>query len=95
MVGSGEIRHIHVVVQLERLSDGKRRCVSVNEITGMEGDVIQMQEIFRFKRTSTDEDGTIHGDFVATGIRPKFMEELQTRGIQVSDGIFNPNFILS
>jgi pilus assembly protein CpaF len=86
---------IHVVVQLERLSDGKRRCVSVNEITGMEGDVIQMQEIFKFKRTSTDEDGTIHGDFVATGIRPKFMEELQTRGIQVPDGIFNPNFILS
>ncbi|MDX1401398.1 MAG: CpaF family protein [Kiloniellales bacterium] len=86
---------IHVVIQLDRLSDGKRRLVSFNEITGMEGEVIQMQEIFRFKRVSTDEDGTIHGDFVATGIRPKFMEELKTRGIQVPDGIFNPNYVLS
>ena len=60
----------------------------------MEGDVIQMQEIFRFKRISTDEDGRIHGDYVATGIRPKFMEELQTRGIEAPDGIFNPNFVL-
>ena len=85
---------IHVVIQLQRLSDGKRRVTSVNEITGMEGEVIQMQEIFRFKRISTDEDGTIHGDFVATGVRPKFMEELRTRGIEAPDGIFNPNFVL-
>jgi pilus assembly protein CpaF len=85
---------IHVVLQLERLSDGKRRLTSFNEITGMEGDVIQMQEIFRFKRTSTDEKGNVHGDFVATGIRPKFMEELKTRGIETPDGIFNPNYVL-
>jgi pilus assembly protein CpaF len=86
---------IHVVVQLDRLSDGKRRLVSFNEITGMEGDVIQMQEIFRFKRISTDEKGNIEGEFVATGIRPKFMEELRTRGIEAPDGIFNPNYVLA
>ena len=85
---------LNVVVQLERLSDGKRRLTSFSEITGMEGDVIQMQEIFRFKRISTDEDGKIHGEYVATGIRPKFMEELHTRGIEAPDGIFNPNFVL-
>jgi pilus assembly protein CpaF len=86
---------IHVVIQLDRLSDGKRRLVSFNEITGMEGDVIQMQEIFRFKRISTDEKGNIEGEFVATGIRPKFMEELRTRGIEAPDGIFNPNYVLA
>ena len=85
---------LNVVVQLERLSDGKRRLTSFSEITGMEGDVIQMQEIFRFKRISTDEDGKINGDYVATGVRPKFMEELHTRGIEAPDGIFNPNYVL-
>ena len=82
---------IHVVVQLERMSDGKRRLISLNEITGMEGDVIQMQEIFRFKRVSTDAEGNIEGTFQATGIRPKFVQEFQTRGFHVSDDLFVPN----
>src|SRR5439155_17060841 len=58
---------IKVVLQLQRLSDGKRRVVSISEITGMEGDVIQMQEIYRFHRQSTAEDGSIHGFYEATG----------------------------
>jgi pilus assembly protein CpaF len=82
---------IHVVVQLERMSDGRRRLVSLNEITGMEGDVVTMQEIFRFKRISTDADGNIQGEFVATGIRPKFIDEFETRGIEVAPNIFEPN----
>ncbi len=82
---------IHVVVQLVRFSDGRRRLTSVSEITGMEGDVIQMQEIFKFQRRSTDEDGIIHGDYVATGIRPKFIEDFSTRGISIDEGIFAPN----
>jgi pilus assembly protein CpaF len=82
---------IHVVVQLERMSDGRRRLVSLNEITGMEGDVVTMQEIFRFKRISTDADGNIRGEFVATGIRPKFIDEFETRGIEVAPNIFEPN----
>ncbi|MFQ6017195.1 MAG: CpaF family protein [Kiloniellaceae bacterium] len=82
---------LHVVVQLERMSDGHRRLISLNEITGMEGDVVTMHEIFRFRRKSTDPDGTIHGDFIATGIRPKFMHEFETRGIDVPADIFDPN----
>jgi pilus assembly protein CpaF len=85
---------IHVVLQLERLSDGMRRVTSLNEITGMEGEVIQMQEIFKFRRRSTDADGKIHGDYVATGIRPQFVEEFETRGIEIPEGIFSPNRVL-
>jgi pilus assembly protein CpaF len=82
---------LDVVVQLERMSDGKRRLVSLQEITGMEGDIVQMQEIFCFKRISTRSDGTIEGRFVATGIRPAFMREFETRGIEVPSDMFDPN----
>ena len=58
---------IEIIVQLTRLSDGKRKVTSVAEVTGMEGDVIQMQEIFRFVRTGMEADGTILGHFEATG----------------------------
>ena len=82
---------LHVVIQLERMSDGHRRLISLNEITGMEGEVVTMHEIFKFKRLRTDPDGTIHGEFVATGIRPQIMHEFETRGIDVSADIFEPN----
>lgn len=82
---------LHVVLQLERMSDGKRRLISLNELTGMEGDIVTMHEIFRFQRHSTDEDGMIRGDFVATGIRPKFMKEFEARGIVISADMFEPN----
>ena len=85
---------IQVFVQLQRLSDGRRKVVSIAEITGMEGDVVQMQEIFRFQRKRTDPDGTVHGDFRATGIRPKFMEELTTRGINIPPRYFDPDRVL-
>ncbi len=85
---------LNVVVQLERMSDGRRRLVSLNEITGMEGDVVTMHEIFRFRRLRTDADGNIDGQFVATGIRPKFMDELETRGIRLATDMFNPNRVL-
>jgi len=81
---------IRLVIQLQRLSDGKRRIVSVSEITGIEGDVIQMQEIYRFNRIATLEDGSIQGSFQATGVRPKFLAELATRGITVPSGNFDP-----
>ena len=85
---------LNVVVQLERMSDGRRRLVSLNEITGMEGDVVTMHEIFKFRRLRTDADGNIDGEFVATGIRPKFMDELETRGIRLASDMFNPNRVL-
>ncbi len=85
---------LHVVIQLERMSDGRRRLVSLNEITGMEGEVVTMHEIFKFRRLATDAEGNIRGEFVATGIRPKFMDELETRGIRGSTDMFNPNRVL-
>jgi pilus assembly protein CpaF len=86
---------INVVVQAERLEDGRRRVVSISEIVGMEGDVISMQEIFRFKRKGRGPDGSILGDYETTGVRPKFMELLASRGIELSSAMFAPGRISS
>ena len=82
---------IRLIVQLQRLSDGKRRVTSVAEITGMEGDIVQMQEIYRYVRTGTQEDGTVEGNFQATGIRPRFLADLAARGVKVSSSYFDPS----
>ena len=82
---------IHVVIQLTRGADGRRRLISIQEVTGMEGDVITMNEIFRFRRTSTDQDGRIHGYYESTGIRPRFAEELATQNLVLPTNIFAPN----
>ncbi|HXU93956.1 MAG TPA: CpaF family protein, partial [Gallionella sp.] len=81
---------LHVVVQVSRLSDGRRKLISLSELTGMEGDIITMQQIFAFEQTGVAEDGTVLGHFRATGIRPKFTDRLITRGIKISDEIFDP-----
>ena len=80
---------IDVVVQIKRFSDGKRRLISLTEVTGMEGDIITMQEVFSFKQTHTDEDGNTHGEFVASGIRPNFMDLFETRGFETPERIFD------
>jgi len=82
---------VRVIVQLSRLSDGKRRVMSIAEITGMEGDIIQMQEIFKYVRTSTSEDGTVQGHFVATGVRPRCLSDLAAKGIKVPASYFDPS----
>ncbi|MCX7900396.1 MAG: CpaF family protein, partial [Methylocystis sp.] len=81
---------VQIIVQLQRLNDGSRRVVSVSEITGMEGEVIQMQEIYRFVRESVDEDGRIHGSFRPTGIRPAFLAHLKHMGIDFPASYFDP-----
>jgi pilus assembly protein CpaF len=81
---------IRVIVQLQRLSDGKRKVTSIAEITGMEGDILQMQEIYRFVRTGTLEDGTVQGHFAATGIRPRFLADLAAKGIKIPGSYFDP-----
>ena len=73
---------IRMIVQLQRMSDGKRRVTSIAEITGMEGDIVQMQEIYKFVRTATAEDGTVQGHFQATGVRPRFLADLIAQGDQ-------------
>ncbi|MCP4185636.1 MAG: CpaF family protein [Hyphomicrobiales bacterium] len=82
---------IGLIIQLTRLSDGKRKVTSVAEITGMEGEVIQMQEIFKFVRTGIDEEGNIQGHFEATGIRPRFLEPLADMGISFPGDYFDPS----
>jgi pilus assembly protein CpaF len=81
---------IRVIVQLQRLSDGKRRVTSIAEITGLEGDIIQMQEIFRFVRTGTGADGSVQGNFHATGVRPRFLADLAAQGIKIPGTYFDP-----
>jgi pilus assembly protein CpaF len=81
---------IRAIVQLQRLSDGKRVVTSIAEITGLEGDIIQMQEIFKYQRTGTGEDGAVQGHFQATGVRPRFLGELTAKGITVPASHFDP-----
>ena len=81
---------IELIVQLTRLSDGQRKVTSVAEITGMEGDIIQMQEIFRYVRTGIEADGRIVGHFEATGIRPRFLEDMKAIGIEFPGSYFEP-----
>ena len=82
---------VRVIVQLSRLSDGKRRVMSIAEITGMEGDILQMQEIYKYVRTATAEDGSIQGHFQATGIRPRFLTDLVAKGIKIPSSYFDPS----
>ena len=82
---------INVVVQVQRLADGRRRLLSVSEITGMEGEVVTMQEIFRFRQTGMTADGVVQGRFEATGIRPRFLDQVAAHGISLSPDLFRPD----
>jgi pilus assembly protein CpaF len=82
---------VHVVIQVARFGDGRRKLVSLAEIAGMEGDVIKMQEIFRFRQTGISADGMTKGRFEATGIRPRFLDQCESRGITVSSELFRPD----
>jgi pilus assembly protein CpaF len=76
------------VIQQTRLSDGSRKVTSISEITGMEGDVITMQEIFVFEKMGVTQDGKVVGRFRATGVRPKVCERLKTSGIHLATDMF-------
>jgi pilus assembly protein CpaF len=82
---------INVIVQVERMEDGGRRVVSVQEIQGMEGNVVTTSEIFMFKRRGIDAEGRVVGDFLATGLVPRFHERLRSRGIDLDFKLFDPN----
>ena len=81
---------VTVVMQVSRLTDGARKMVSLAEITGMEGDMIAMHEIFRFQQSGVDPDGRVRGHFAATGVRPRFAERLRMFGVAVADSVFDP-----
>ena len=78
------------IVQVGRLSDGKRKIVSLSEITGLEGDVITTQEVFAFRQTGIDPKGQVLGSFHATGVRPKFVDRLAVFGVELPDDMFDP-----
>jgi pilus assembly protein CpaF len=79
---------IHAVVQIARLSDGTRKVISISEVTGMEGDIITMQDIFLFDRSGIDETGKVRGTFRATGIRPQFATRLASYGARLRPALF-------
>ncbi len=81
---------IGVIVQATRLTDGRRKLVSIQEITGMEGEMITMQEIFTFRQQGIADNGAVQGHFAATGVRPRFAERLRSFGIALADDMFDP-----
>ncbi|MCJ7617380.1 MAG: CpaF family protein [Desulfobacterales bacterium] len=84
---------IDVVIQVSRLSDGTRKLMALQEITGMEGNVITMQEIFSFQQKSIDENGKVKGEFRFHGVRPRFIDKFNIAGIEISNDLFNPDKI--
>jgi pilus assembly protein CpaF len=86
---------IQLIVQAQRLSGGPRKITSVTEITGMEGDVVTMQDIFRFEQLGVDSTGTAYGQIVSTGIRPTFLERLQQSGCDVRPELFERQVLMS
>ena len=82
---------LNVIVQVSRMTDGKRRMTSVQEIVGMEGEVITMQEIFKFDRHGMDAQGNIRGRFVATGIRSRYADRFQQWGYELPQSLFRPD----
>ena len=81
---------IGVIVQANRMSDGTRKLTSIHEITGMEGETVTMQEIFSFKQTGVGKEGQVQGYFAASGVRPRFWDRLLSRGIGLSESLFEP-----
>jgi len=82
---------VGLIVQTQRLSDGSRRITHVTEVTGMEGDIIQMQDIFTFNRLSTGDGGKVIGEFRASGLMPKCIEEIHRRGVMLPVEYFDPS----
>ena len=82
---------IHVVIQVARLVDGRRKIVSLSELTGMEGEIVTMQEIFHFRQTGISAEGLVQGRFEATGIRPRFLDQVNQHGITLPAELFRPD----
>ena len=81
---------IHVIIQVSRMPDGTRKITNISEITGMEGQIITMQDLFIFERHGYDENSRVRGTFKPTGVRPKFAERLQGAGIRLPMEMFSP-----
>jgi pilus assembly protein CpaF len=80
---------VHVIVQTMRLSDGSRRVLNITEVTGMEGEIVTLQDIYVFEKRGLSPEGKVIGRFAATGIRPKFYEKLLAAGIRLRADLFD------
>lgn len=85
---------LNVIIQLARLADGSRRVISLQEMTGMEGNTVTLQEIFSFQKTGMDPKGKVTGSFLCKGIRPHFIDRIKMCGVEVSHDIFDPTKIV-
>jgi len=85
---------INLIVQAQRLTGGPRKVCSITEVTGMEGDIVTMQDIFSFEQVGISSSGKAHGQFVATGIRPSFLTRLEAAGVAVDPGLFTRQVLL-
>jgi len=79
---------VHIIIHASRLTGGPRKVMSVAEVQGMEGDAVTMQEIFKFEQLGMDASGKAYGRFIATGLRPRFLDRLKASGMEVNTGIF-------
>jgi pilus assembly protein CpaF len=79
---------LEVIVQQQHMEDNTRKTVSITEVCGMEGNVIQLQELFRYEQEGVERSGRVRGRFVCTGVRPSFMNKIRAAGIAIPDSIF-------
>lgn len=86
---------IHLIVQAQRLTGGPRKIMSITEVTGMEGDIVTMQDIFSFEQQGISGSGKAYGQFVATGIRPSFLERLESSGCKVDPDLFTRQVLMT
>jgi pilus assembly protein CpaF len=82
---------LDVIIQIARMSDGTRKLISLQEVVGMEGDLITLQELFTFQQTGLDENRKVKGRFKATGVRPKFAERMAAKGVALPPELFDPH----
>jgi pilus assembly protein CpaF len=86
---------INVIVQAARLTGGPRKIVSITEVQGMEGDVVTMQEIFKFEQDGVGPGGKAHGRIVSTGVRPNFLDRLRSAGALIDNDWFQPRDLVA
>ena len=85
---------VDIIIQAARLADGTRKLISFQEIAGIEGNIIALQEIFSFEQTEVDSQGKVRGRFKFHGVRPRFFDKFQVAGIKVSNVLFDPTNIV-
>jgi pilus assembly protein CpaF len=86
---------LNIIVQVARLSDGTRKVMKISEISGMEGDMVMMQDLFEFKRTGIGPEGKVMGNFVSTGIRSVYTQRLEAAGLRFDSKLFRANSVMN